>query len=86
VVLVLEGAARAGVAQGEDAGVRTVHAAGSGDDAVVGVVEDRRRAGRQVVVVTADRGLRRRVDPSGARCEGPAWLLARLDAAAGEDR
>jgi hypothetical protein len=85
VVLVLEGAARAGVAEGDDAGVRTVHAAGSGDDAVVRVVEDRRGTGTQVVVVTADRGLRRRVDALGARCEGPGRLLARLDGAAGQD-
>jgi hypothetical protein len=78
VVLVLEGAARAGVAEGQQGGVRTVHAAGSGDDAVVVLAEDRRRAGQQVVVVTADRGLRRRVEAVGGRCEGPSWLLERV--------
>ena len=76
VVLVLEGAARPGVPAGERDGVRTVHAAGSGDDAIVRLVEDLR--GEDVVVVTADRGLRRRVEALEATVRGPSWLLDRL--------
>lgn len=68
VVLVVEGRAR-GVESTE--AVRVVDAPGSGDDAIVEVVEQLagRRAG--VVVVTADRGLRARVDDLGARTVGP---------------
>jgi rRNA-processing protein FCF1 len=44
-------------------------AAGSGDDRIVQVVEA--AAGRECVVVTADRELRRRVEAYGARCVGP---------------
>jgi hypothetical protein len=81
VVLVLEGAARRGVDPGTSDGVRVVHSPGSGDDAVVDVVVDAvTRAGRtaDVVVVTADRGLRARVERAGATYEGPSWLLDRL--------
>ncbi len=73
VVLVLEGAARAGVAAGEEAGVTTVHAAGSGDDEIVA------QSGPGAVVVTADRALRDRVRARGASVQGPRWLLDRLD-------
>ena len=76
VVLVLEGAARPGVPAGEREGVRTVHAKGSGDDAIVQLVEE--LSGEDVVVVTADRGLRRRVEVPGATVHGPSWLLDRL--------
>jgi hypothetical protein len=57
-VLVLEGAARA--------------AAGSGDDAIVALVQE--LPGR-LVVVTADRELRRRSEAAGAKTAGPGWLL-----------
>jgi hypothetical protein len=77
VVLVLEGAARSGVPAGERDGVRTLHAKGSGDDAIVGLVKELPRAER--VVVTADRGLRGRVEALGATVRGPSWLLDRLD-------
>ena len=66
VVLVVEGAAKgvepvAGVA---------VHAAkGSGDDAIVELVAA--ESVRRVIVVTADRGLRRRVTDLGAEVIGP---------------
>ncbi|MFB7229616.1 NTP pyrophosphohydrolase [Streptomyces fimicarius] len=67
LVLVVEGAAR-GVAS--VAGVRVESAPGSGDDLIVelaaGAAPDRDR-----VVVTADRGLRQRVEAYGARCVGP---------------
>ncbi|MFJ7021395.1 NTP pyrophosphohydrolase [Streptomyces sp. NPDC101117] len=65
-VLVVEGAAR-GVESVP--GVRVESAAGSGDDHVVALVE--RAAGRPVLVVTADRELRRRVAAAGADVTGP---------------
>ncbi|MFF0742194.1 NTP pyrophosphohydrolase [Streptomyces sp. NPDC004111] len=68
VVLVVEGAAR-GVESVP--GVRVVSASGSGDDRIVEVVAERLPAGRECVVVTADRELRRRVEAHGARCVGP---------------
>ncbi|MDI9887498.1 NTP pyrophosphohydrolase [Streptomyces sp. HNM0645] len=66
VVLVVEGRAR-GV--GPVPGVRVEAAPGSGDDRVVELV--RENAGRPAVVVTADRGLRDRVEALGARVVGP---------------
>ncbi|MEU5362216.1 NTP pyrophosphohydrolase [Streptomyces sp. NPDC005925] len=66
IVLVVEGAAR-GVASVP--GVRVEDAPGSGDDHMVGLVA---AAGeRPVLVVTADRGLRRRVTGLGADVTGP---------------
>lgn len=81
VVLVLEGAARAGPPEGEDGGLRTVHAPGSGDDALVAEVTRMVAAapGGGIVVVTADRGLRDRVEAAGASCRSPGWLQAILD-------
>jgi hypothetical protein len=79
VVLLLEGEARRGVHAGQVGRVRTVHAAGSGDDAIV---EQVRQCGvgngRDVVVVTADRELRDRVEAVGASTRGPKWLLDQL--------
>ena len=78
VVLVLEGAAKGGVAAGRDAHVSTVHARGNGDDAIV---EQARRAsgrGDRVTVVTADRILSGRVARYGAQTLGPQWLLDHL--------
>ncbi|PPS89893.1 NTP pyrophosphohydrolase [Streptomyces sp. MH60] len=67
VVLVVEGAAR-GVES--VAGVRVESAPGSGDDHIVELVA-RTAGGRPVLVVTADRGLRRRVTELGAEVAGP---------------
>ncbi|MET7321848.1 NTP pyrophosphohydrolase [Streptomyces sp. NPDC005549] len=67
VVLVVEGAAR-GVES--VAGVRVESAPGSGDDHIVELVA-RTTGGRPVLVVTADRGLRRRVTELGAQVAGP---------------
>ena len=78
VVVVLEGAARRGPAEGTDHGVRTVHAPGSGDDAIVDEVRRHAAQGHEVVAVTADRELRARVEAAGGRCRGPGWLLDRL--------
>ncbi|BCJ56408.1 hypothetical protein Asp14428_78830 [Actinoplanes sp. NBRC 14428] len=70
IVLVVEGRAR-DVAAGE--GVRVERAPGSGDDAIVAVVAAE-GTGRQVVVVTADRGLRARVTALGAEVRGPTSI------------
>jgi hypothetical protein len=78
VVLVLEGAAKGGHPAGRDRDLRTVHAPGSGDDAIVATVRDELAAGRTVAVVTADRGLALRVEVAGASTRSPTWLLDRL--------
>jgi predicted RNA-binding protein with PIN domain len=85
VVVVLEGAAcRAVSGEGapETGRVRVVLASRSGDDTIVDVTtevvaQEHRPA---VTVVTADRGLRQRVEPTGATTTGPRWLLDQLDA------
>lgn len=79
VVLVVEGAARTGVPPEESHGVRVVHAPASGDDAVVAAVVDAvRDPAGDVIVVTSDRELRRRVEALGASTVGPSWLWDRL--------
>lgn len=76
VVLVVEGKAR-GIDAAPD--VEVVEAPGSGDDLIVDLVRDR-GAGRETVVVTADRGLRERVTALGAAVRGPRWLTEGDDA------
>ncbi|MEU0198053.1 MULTISPECIES: NTP pyrophosphohydrolase [unclassified Streptomyces] len=66
IVLVVEGAAR-GVESVP--GVRVSSAPGSGDDHIVEVVAE--AGARPVLVVTADRELRRRVGELGAEVAGP---------------
>ncbi len=78
VAVVVEGKARGGVSSGAADGVTVVHAAGSGDDALVDVVRTA-TDGEAVVLVTADRELRRRAEALGAGVVGPSWLLERLD-------
>lgn len=84
VVVVLEGKARGGASSGTADGVTVVHAEGSGDDALVEVVGDASAASasaaaaEEVVLVTADRELRRRAETLGAKVVGPTWLLERL--------
>ncbi|MGH3414323.1 MAG: hypothetical protein ACRDPH_14710 [Marmoricola sp.] len=78
IVLVLEGQARAGVPRGRDGHVLTMHAPRDGDSAVVDAVRRAAEAGDAVVVVTADRGLRLRVEVLGARTMSPGWLLDAL--------
>jgi hypothetical protein len=80
VVLVLEGDARRGPVAGQHGHIRTIHAEQSGDDAIVDEVVRQRATGdrRDVVVVTADRLLRQRVEAAGAGCRSPAWLLSQL--------
>jgi predicted RNA-binding protein with PIN domain len=80
VLLVLEGTARQGNPAGQDGRLRTVHAQGSGDDAIVEAVVAQRdvSGGRDVTVVTADRVLRQRVEAAGATSVSPSWLLDQL--------
>ena len=78
VVLVLEGAARAGVPVGREGRVDTIHATASGDDAIVEAASARVAGGEDVTVVTADRELRSRLEAVGAKIVGPSWLLDRL--------
>ncbi|AYN38845.1 NTP pyrophosphohydrolase [Streptomyces dangxiongensis] len=66
IVLVVEGAAR-GVASVP--GVRVEAAPGSGDDRIVELAAE--SAGRDRLVITADRELRRRVTGLGAQVAGP---------------
>ncbi len=75
IVLVLEGQARAGVPAGTDAHLRTVHATRDGDGAIVEQTRRAREHEDPVVVVTADRALRQRVEALGARTMSPGWLL-----------
>ena len=71
VTVVLEGQARAGADEEVADGVEVVHAPGEGDDTIARLAA----AGRDVIVVTADRGLAERVRAAGAGVVGPNWLL-----------
>jgi rRNA-processing protein FCF1 len=75
-MVVLEGKACAGVQEGVVDGVQVIHARGAGDDALAAVTEG---ASEPVLLVSADRGLRTRVERLGARVVGPSWLWDRLD-------
>jgi len=75
VVVVLEGAASAGVGEGTIDGVVVVHAPGSGDDTIFALAAG---GAESVLVVSSDRGLRRRVENVGANVVGPSWLIDRL--------
>ena len=52
-----------------------MHAPGSGDDTLAAIASE---AAEPVVLVTADKGLRARVQAGGAEVVGPTWLLDRL--------
>ena len=75
-LVVIEGQARS--ARGAE-GVRIVRAEGSGDDAIVEVASRLVSDGRQVTVVTSDRGLASRTSDAGASVRGVRWLLDLLD-------
>jgi predicted RNA-binding protein with PIN domain len=75
IVLVLEGQAKGGVPKGRDAHLRTVHASRDGDSAITDEARAFRERGDDVVVITADRGLRQRVEALGCRTMSPSWLL-----------
>ena len=78
VVLVLEGQARAGIVEGTDGRVRTVHAAADGDTTIADLARNEIAAGRAVEVVTADRALAATILAAGAEVARPRWLLDRL--------
>ncbi len=83
VTLVVEGAARPladepAASRWWDAANTVQAASRDGDSKVVDVAGLAMAAGRQTVVVTADRGLRRRLG-EGVQAVGPGWLLGRLD-------
>lgn len=85
VVIVLEGRARAGADEGVEDGAEVVHAPGEGDDTIADIAGAGQIAAATVepvepvvTVVTADRGLARRVASAGADVVGPTWLLDRL--------
>ena len=74
VTLVLEGRARAGADEAVVDGVEVVHSPGAGDDTIAAIAE----AHREVIVVTADRGLAERARAANAEVVGPSWLLDKL--------
>jgi hypothetical protein len=74
VIIVLEGRSRAGAEEADISGVQVVHAPGEGDDTIAAIAE----ANRDVVVVTADRGLAARARAAEANVVGPSWLLDQL--------
>ena len=76
VVAVVEGAAR-GVPEVD--GVTLVRAGGSGDDALAACAARLVADGRELLVVTADRGLRARL-PGATAVTGPGWLYDVLPA------
>ncbi|GAB4588127.1 hypothetical protein [Nocardia sp. IFM 10818] len=81
VIVVLEGAAKAADPEGAGVdGVRVLLADGSGDDAIADTVAAAaaQDGDRPITVVTADRGLRNRVEAAGAATVGPRWLLDRI--------
>jgi rRNA-processing protein FCF1 len=78
VVVVLEGAARQGVEQRDEEGLRVVHAPRSGDDTIAEVATDAMVEGYAVMVVTDDRELQGRVRQVGCDVVGPRWLLDRM--------
>jgi hypothetical protein len=70
VTAVIEGRARAAEDPG---GITVVRAQGSGDDTITELA-----VAGDLLVVTADRGLRARL-PDATPVAGPGWLLALLD-------
>jgi hypothetical protein len=75
VVAIVEGRARD---VPDVVGITVVRVSGSGDDGVVAAAEAAVGAGEDVLVVTADRGLRARL-PGAVVVAGPGWLLDVLD-------
>ncbi|WP_412148017.1 NUDIX domain-containing protein [Curtobacterium flaccumfaciens] len=77
--VVLEGEARAAADDGATGAVDVLRAPASGDDAIVESARAAVQAGDgPVVVVTADRELRDRVEALGAVVHGPSWLRGQL--------
>jgi hypothetical protein len=78
LVVVLEGAARQGVEEGKQNGLRVVHAPRSGDDTIAELVAQAVADGQTVTVITADRELQERARQVGGDVVGPRWLLDRV--------
>lgn len=77
IVLVLEGAAKAGVPAGRSPGLRVVHAPKDGDSTIVAEAKRAHARGARVRVVTADRALAANLAAYGETLP-PTWLLSRL--------
>lgn len=81
VILVLEGAAKAGMPVSSEGRIEIVHAPKEGDDEIVAqakhAVDDGARV-TVVTVVTADRGLIGRLHAVGAQTSSPGALLRSL--------
>ena len=83
-IIVPQGAARAAVSgpDAPDTGeLSVVLAPGSGDDTIAAITAESTAQPNtpEVTVVTADRGLRQRIEPTGATPVGTRWLLDQLD-------
>ena len=72
IVAVVEGAAKAAA---EPTGIEVVRAPADGDTAIVSAAQQEVANGTRVLVVTADRGLRARLDDD-VLTSGPGWLNA----------
>ncbi len=83
IIVILEGAARRALDGAPlDLGpLQVVLAPASGDDTITEVTAESLTPTNPptVTVVTADRGLRHRVEPLGATTTGPSWLWTKLD-------
>jgi 8-oxo-dGTP pyrophosphatase MutT (NUDIX family) len=82
VSLVVEGAARPLAGERRDitwwdAAITTNAAPRDGDSSIVDLAHQSIASGEQALVVTADRALRRRLDPA-VRVAGPRWLIGQL--------
>lgn len=73
--VVTEGAAKGARGTGASTAVEILEAPGSGDDTIAEQATDLAASGASVVVVTADRELRRRCESAGAAVVGPRALL-----------
>ena len=76
IVVVTEGQAKG--AEDPQGRVRVVAAERDGDQAIVDTVRQLTTHNSSVLVVTADRGLRGRVEALGATVVGPSWLRTHL--------
>ncbi|WP_394550630.1 hypothetical protein ACDF64_09210 [Agromyces sp. MMS24-JH15] len=75
IVAIVEGRARDADVPPGASGLTVVLAPADGDTTVAEVAAARAAAGEQVLVVTADRGLRARL-PEAAQVVGPGWVNA----------
>ena len=78
VILVLEGAAKAGMPVSSEGRIEIVHAPKEGDDEIVAQAKHAVDDGARVTVVTADRGLIGRLHAVGAQTSSPGALLRSL--------